>query len=528
MNARESWTQRLKRRVARTSSQGPSAFGRGERPQALSLESSSPSGFATLGAVVRDPAFLEVIRLAWPIAAAMLGETATGLVDTKLVGGLGASALGGVGIALTFMYLCYALVYGTMRGVKVRAAYAIGRGDPRSAQRYGVAGLVLGAGFGAVVWIFGRDITWALELLGFESSLVPYARDFFAARTSLAPITCMMTALIQHRQGLGDSRGAMVPELLGNVLNGVLAYALIYGHFGLPALGVRGAGYGTAIAELFIFLLLLGLYVRDERKAGASGESPTLTRRTAVHEVVTLGLPTGLQFGAEIAAFMTFTTVLGRIGGAEIAAHQIGLAVIRTSFLPGIAVAEAASILVGRSLGARSLRDADRYTRAAVVVAVGFMAMCGVVFAVFGRSIAHAFTDDENVAGIATRLLVVAALFQVLDAVNIVYRGALRGAKDVRAAAVIGIGVVWFCIPTAAYVFGKLLGMGALGGWLGFVAETTISSWLFYRRWKTGAWRTAFLVEETLVSAGGGAETASPATQATDAAAASAGASAIS
>src|SRR5262249_35462088 len=101
----------------------------------------------------------EVTSLAWPIAAAMLGETAIGLVDTKLVGGLGAAALGGVGVATVLMFLSYALVYGLMRGVKVRTAYAVGRGEPEVGVRYALAGVAMGAAIGAGVWLFARDVT---------------------------------------------------------------------------------------------------------------------------------------------------------------------------------------------------------------------------------------------------------------------------------------------------------------------------------------------------------------------------------
>jgi MATE family multidrug resistance protein len=145
--------------------------------------------------------------------------------------------------------------------------------------------------------------------------------------------------------------------------------------------------------------------------------------------------------------------------------------------------------MVGRALGAGRMPDADRATNAALKLAAGFMAACGVVFAIAGGAIARAFTDDVIVAQTAQRLLWVAAIFQVLDAVNIVLRGALRGAKDVRYAAFLGIAIVWTCVPTAAFFLGKLAGLGALGGWLGFIAETTIGAALFWRRWKRGAWR---------------------------------------
>jgi MATE family multidrug resistance protein len=428
----------------------------------------------------------EVTDLAWPIATAMLGEVAIGLVDTKLVGGLGAAALGAVGVANVLMFLSYALVFGLMRGVKVRTAYAVGRGEPELGARYAMAGVAMGAAIGACVWLFGRDVTWVLELLGVDRALVPYARDFLSAITWGSPATCALAALIQHRQGLGDARTPMIVGLAGNALNACMGWSLIYGHFGLPALGVRGTGYATAAAEVLELAVMLALLARQARAASA------LSLREAAREVASLGLPTGAQFGAEMLAFTAFTAILGGIGGAEIAAHQVALATIRVSFLPGIAVGEAASVLVGRALAQKRLGEADRVTAASLLVATAFMAVCGIVFAIAGGLLASAFTDDVRVVAIARRLLLVAAVFQVLDAANIVLRGALRGAKDVRVPAYIGIGVVWTCVPVAAYLLGKLAGLGAFGGWLGFVGETVLATILFGLRWRHGAWRRAF------------------------------------
>ena len=444
-----------------------------------------PKGGSTEGVVTRR----ELVTLAWPIATAMLGETLLGLVDTKLVGGLGASALGGVGVATMLMFLNYSFIFGVMRGVKVRAAHAVGAGTPEDGGRYAYAGVVIGAAVGALVWILARDASPLLLAIGIDPVLVPYARDFFAAVTYGAPATCMLAALVNHRQAIGDSRTPMVIGIGGNVINAGLSYALIYGKAGLPALGVRGGGYGTAFTEWIEVLVMLAMLARDTRRAPVASRLPL---RIAAHEISTLGVPTGLQFVAEVLAFSTFTVILGTIGVDEIAAHQIALATIRVSFLPGIAVAEASCILVGRALGRRDLDEADRVNRAALLVASSFMAMCGLAFALFGGALARAFTGELHVAEIAKRLLLVGALFQVLDAINIVLRGSLRGAKDVRAAAIIGIAVVWTCVPGAAFSLGKVLGWGALGGWCGFVAETALSSVLFWNRWTRGAWRRAY------------------------------------
>ena len=377
----------------------------------------------------------ELLTLAWPIAAAMLGETALGLVDTKITGGLGASALGGVGLATTLMYALYAFAWGTMRAVKVRTSHAVGEGAPTKGFAYARAGVLMGLAYGLGVAAVMRHPGPLLGLVGANDALRPYATDF------------------------------------------------------LRALGVAGAGYATAFTKTAELALLGALLARDEARARASRRLAPLALGVALREVASLGAPTGLQFAGELLAFTTFTAVLGSLGAHEIAAHQIALSTIRVSFLPGIAVAEATSVLVGRALGERRVERADAATRAGLGVAMAFMSICGLGFALFGGALARFFSPDDRVVVVATRLLWVASVFQLLDAANIVLRGALRGAKDVAGVAAIGLFATWAFIPTAAYVLGKRLELGALGGWLGFVAETTVSAGLFWWRWKRGGWR---------------------------------------
>jgi MATE family multidrug resistance protein len=426
----------------------------------------------------------DLVSLAWPIAAAMLGETAMGLVDTKLVGDLGPEALGGVGFAVVLMYLSYAIVFGLVRGVKVRVAYAVGEGRPGDAVRYAWAGVLVSAAIGAVVFVICRDATPLLTLLKIDPAIVPHARDFLAARTFGAVFACSLAALNQWRQGIGDSRTPMIVGIGGNVINAVLAWSLIHGHFGLPALGSRGAGYATATTET-LEVIVLGVMLVRAWKASPS----TLPIRKAVREVISIGGPTGLQFGAETLAFTTFTTVLASFGATAIASHQIALNTIRASFLPGIAIAESASVLIANALAQKRIAQADRITRYALALGVGFMTVCGIVFAIESRDIAGVFTTDEATIALASKLLVIAAIFQAFDAVNIVLRSALRAAKDVRFSMIVGTAIVWLALPGSSVVLGRWLGFGAPGAWCGFILETSLASAILYWRWKRGPWR---------------------------------------
>ncbi len=448
----------------------------GSRPMNQSVDTSCKHAYRKpfLAAETR-----EIMDLAWPICAAMLGETVIGIVDTFLVAGLGKAAIGGVGLAIIFMFLSYSFVYGLMRAVKIRTSHAVGEGRRDLSFSFLLSGVLLGLAAGVGVFIFGRDASWLFTLTRADPEIVPYAKDFLAAITWGAPATCAFAALIQHRQAMGDSRSPMILQLTGNVFHGFLGYGLIYGKFGLPALGASGAGYATSMTEVLLFVSLGALAVRDGRRYFV----PALARlREATWEVLQTGLPTGLQFAIEVFAFTAFTSILGSIASTEIAAHQIALNVIRASFLPGIAISEAACVLVGQSLGKGDPGRVPRIARSALRLGMGFMAFCGLCFALFGPAIARAFTSDVDVLRVATRLLYIAAAFQVLDAVSIVLRGVLRGAKDATFVAICGVSVALLTIPTFAYVLGKQMGMGAVGGWLGFIAETTLNATLLYVR----------------------------------------------
>lgn len=129
------------------------------------------------------------------------------------------------------------------------------------------------------------------------------------------------------------------------------------------------------------------------------------------------------------------------------------------------------------------------------------MTACGVVFGLFGATIAGGFSDDAEVIAIARRLFLVAAVFQTLDAMNMILRGALRGAKDVRWVALVGTVIVWCAIPGTAFVLGRMMGWGAFGGWLGFVLETAVGSLVMGYRWWRGSWRDEFTTSPRLTTA---------------------------
>src|SRR5262249_54961118 len=153
---------------------------------------------------------------------------------------------------------------------------AVGEGRGNDGWRYAEAGLVMGVAIGLLAWVEARDVSPGLRLMKMDPATIPYARDFLAARPYGAPALRLMTAPLQHRQAIGDTRTPMVIGVAANVFNAVLAWALIHGHWGLPVMGVKGAGYGTACAEWGECIFLLALMFRDRRTIDLGTRPPLL------------------------------------------------------------------------------------------------------------------------------------------------------------------------------------------------------------------------------------------------------------
>jgi len=209
-----------------------------------------------------------------------------------------------------------------------------------------------------------------------------------------------------------------------------------------------------------------------------------------------LGVPSGLQFLLEMGAFAVLATLLSKLSELDMGAHMIAIQVIHFSFLPGLAIGEAASVMVGEAIGARRSALVRPVSRLAMKIAAAYTAVCAVVFLTGGRLIAGAFTEDPALIHLTAQLLMVAAVFQVFDAANIVARSVLRGIGDVRFPAMVCIAIAWAVTPTGAYLLGYVAGLGALGAWFGLCVEIIAGAVVLWWRLERGGWQAA--AERTL------------------------------
>jgi MATE family multidrug resistance protein len=419
----------------------------------------------------------ELSRLSWPIAVSMLSYSTMTLMDTVMVGRLGAAALAGVGMGGVMSFALLVFSMGLLRGVKVLVSQAVGAGRRERVPACLAAGLLVALGLGLVTIAAGELIALVLPYLTSSADVGRNARAYMAVRMLGAPVMLAFTAMRETLYGQGEARAPMVASIAANLVNIAVCYLLV---FVLDA-GVTGAAWAAVSGQTVEVGLLVVLRGRKMLPRLSTGLS-------MLREVWRLGLPNGLQMTIEVGSFALLTLLIAAMPAAEMAAHQIALQAIHFSFLPALAVGEAGSVLAGQAVGADRDDLVLEVAKLSMWLAGLYTAACTVVFAFGAPLIAGIFTASPEVIATAIPLLHVAAAFQVADAANMIGRCILRGTGDVRFAAVVGITLAWSLTPPLTWVLGHLLGMGAFGGWLGLCAEILGAAAVFWWRLMRRGW----------------------------------------
>jgi MATE family multidrug resistance protein len=428
----------------------------------------------------------EVAKISWPIVVGMLSYTAMGVADTLFVGWVGKTELAAVGLATTAIFLLNSLFMGTLHGTKVLSSQATGKDRPEEAKMAGWLGSLLAIPFGlivAVLALFGGPI---FAVLGGPPEVQALAQEYFGVRALGAVFWYVTIAYCDYFQGTGNTRTPMKINLVANAVNIALDPLLIFGLGPIPAMGVSGAALATIIAQATGMLIATVLFV------GRAG----LVRKPdwkVANKLMRLGFPMGVRATLGVGAFTAFTALLARMGEDQLAAHQIALKIISISFLPGYGLSETATILTGQYVGARRFEAARRAFRSVLFVAVGVMGTCGVAFFALGEHLVAVFNTDPTVVRLGTRLLYVATLFQVFDAIAMVATGALNGIGDTKFTMWTGIACSWFVMVPASYFFGVALEGGAVGAWLGLTVEIVVVAAITLVRFNRTSWHEVAL-----------------------------------
>ncbi len=460
----------------------------------------------------------EVVALAWPTVLTMVSYTLMQFVDAVMVAQVGPLELAAQGNGGVWSFAPLSFCFGVLSLVNTFVAQHVGAGRGHEAGRWAWAGLWLSllAWIALLLPFAFLVMPAAFAAMGHEPALVEQETRY--AQILLAGGIISLAAKSVHNFLFGIARPKIVAvaAIAGNAVNIVLNYALIYGEAGLPALGLPGVPgvpalgvAGAAIAT--VCGVLVELLVPLVLMFGPEIDRLHGTRRSwrphvhSMRELLRVGWPAAIQFGNELICWAIFMSVLvGRFGTIEIAAGWSVLRYIHLSFMPAMGLSVATTTLVGRAIGHGEPEAAVRRTRAALAVTVAYMGTWALLMLLMRQDLVRLFAISSNadpgsvarIIEVGAQLMICAAVFQVFDAVGIIYTGALRGAGDTMWPGLVTMGLAWSCIVGVGWWLAESQPQwGAIGPWIGasayIIAVGAALGWRFER----GRWRSIRLLE---------------------------------
>ena len=433
-----------------------------------------------------------MLSLAAPVIIAELGWVTMGIVDTLMVGRLGAEAIGAVGLGSSLFIAIAVFGMGLLLGLDPLVGAAFGARRIDECHRWLVAAVWLAiiASLPVVGAVF--LLIAALPYFGLPPGVLVLAVPYLSILAWSLPPLLFYVAFRRYLQAMNIVHAVTYTLIAANVVNAVVNWILISGRFGAPALGVRGAAYATLLSRIAMALVLLAVIVRRERHTTPRlADTPLSLDVVRVRHLARLGFPAGGQMLLEVGVFATATALAGRVSATALAAHQIAINMASLTFMIPLGLASAAAVRVGQAIGRHDPHGALASGWMAIVLGVSFMATAAATFLVVPHALIGAFTDDPSVIDIGVRLLFVAAVFQLFDGLQGVTTGALRGLSDTHTAMLWNLGGHWLVGLPLGYLLCFRWGYGVVGLWWGLSAGLMICGISLIMVWRRKGIRLA-------------------------------------
>ncbi len=409
-----------------------------------------------------------MFHLAVPVVFSELGWMAMGVVDTIMVGRLGAEAIGTVALGSAFFYSFALFALGLLLGLDTMIAQAYGAGDLKACHRALRQGLYLALFATPFVMLICWAEPFFLVSWGIAPGVAKGVGPFLNALSWGTLPLLLYAALRRYLQATGHVKAVTFALVTANLVNVAGNWAFIYGKLGFRAMGTEGAGWSTALARIYMALLLAFFvwYFDRKKSAGLFHEFPRF-EWPLLKRLIRLGFPAASQIAMEVGAFGAATVLAGRLPAASLAAHQIALNCASVTYMVPLGISSAAAVRVGHAVGRGEYDVARRAGWIAVSLGVAFMFCAAVLFIAAPRLVLRAYSPDPRVIEAGVGLLALAALFQMFDAIQVVTTGALRGLGDTRTAMLANFAGYWIFGLPLGYVLCFVAHWGLLGLWWG-------------------------------------------------------------
>lgn len=427
-----------------------------------------------------------MLALAWPVILAEIGWVLMGVVDTIIVGPIGPAAVGAVGTGSSIFFAFMVFGMGTLFALDTFVSQHFGAGRVDECHRWLFAGFWLAGLLSVLLIAIGLGVVWSLPLMGMHPDVLVILQPYLAALLWSVPPLLAYTVFRRYLQAMNRVRPIVIAIVAANVVNAVANVVLVYGIFGWSGMGVVGSAYATTLARLAMVLILAFVVISGER-ARPSGFHDVSWRPDAVRmwRVVRLGTPAAAQLVLEVGVFAAVSALAARISPEALAANQIVLNIATVFFMVPLGLSSAAAVRVGQSVGRGDHDGARRAGWTALLLAAsGAVLTAGLLLGVPGWLLGI-FTTDASVLALGGTLLVVCAVFQPFDGVQVVSTGVLRGVGDTHTPMVCNLIGHWVIGLPLAYVLCFWRGWGVLGLWwglsFGLILVGIALVWTWYR-----------------------------------------------
>ena len=439
------------------------------------------------------PLAREVWSLAWPAITHMLLLTTIFLVGRAMVGRYSSTALASLQISGTLTWCTYALFTAFSAGTLAVVARSVGAGDRAAAARASRSSIVFALGLGVVVALPIRLANGALLRLIFphaEPAVLEDAGAYLHIVMPMLPLAFVEAIAAASLQGSGDTRTPLLVATAGNVVNIAVSYVLIFGRFGAPELGIRGAALGNA-ATMGIegVLLAAALFSRGSALPLRATPLDRVADVEALRRVLRVSGPAFAEKGAYQGGYLAFVAIIGLLGALSMAANQAIVAIEAVCFLSADGFGVAAGAVVAQKLGAGRAHEASRAGWIAAGMAMTLLTSVGLLFLVAPGPLMAGFSRDPEIVALGARALMVTGLAQPFMAFATVTGMSLRGAGATRTVLVVTVICAVVIRLTATYFFAITLGLGLVGVWMGSTADWVCRSALLAVAYARGRWR---------------------------------------
>ncbi len=375
--------------------------------------------------------------------------------------------------------------------VSTFASQALGRGEHAECSIYAWQGVYISLVFGLLGFAMAPMLSWVIVAVGHEQAVQVLELEYCrVAIWSIGP-TVAATALSAFFNGVHHPKVTMWTAIEGIAVNVAVSYALIFGLWGLPEMGIAGAAFGTVVATCYRCLRLGATMCRQKFDDEFQARSHWRINWSKLANLLRLGWPQGCQWLSDVVVWMLFVNVLvGRMFGTEhLIATGIAWQYLRVSFMPVMGIGMAVTSLVGKSIGQGDPQRAIRQVRLAVLLGGAYMVVLSLIYFVFRRELIGWFNDSPEIVAIGASLMICAAVFQVFDAMGIVYVSALRGAGDTFWSSALNVVCHWLILIGGGLVMARFFPQfGSIGPWSAATSLLVVLGILLWRRWHQRGW----------------------------------------